>query len=235
MTIALALAFVVVGVWLLGRRSPEHPLMGRWRDAQESSRRGLEDQRSLVEAIASWTEGLRDAISGCSGIEQAILSTGKFSPEVIAPHVNRLVASLRYEPMGTALRRFSADVDHPTCDFVVVALLTAAEHQTRDLSRLLSHLSECARAECDSYLRIWVSRARTRSSVRIISWSVGVFTCGLFVFNRTYLLPYLSPMGAVVGSVVLVIYCVSFVWLHRIAEIDSPRRLLTLPATGGQR
>lgn len=232
LTITISVSLVLIGTLLIWRR--HIPTLGRVKSpaALEIPKRSLEDQRLLVEAIASWTEGLRDAISGSSGIEQAIITTGKFAPEVIAPQVDRLVASLRYESVVTSLKRFSSEVGHPTCDFVVVALVTAAENQTRDLSQLLSHLSECARFECESYLRIWVSRARTRSSVRIIGWSVGVFVTGLFVFNRSYLIPYFSASGTVVALVIVMMFGVSLHWLRRIAQIQSPSRLFDTALSG---
>jgi hypothetical protein len=119
-------------------------------------RRQADDQRALVEAVATWTENLRDTISASSGLEQAIIATELHSPRAISAPTRRLVASLRYGSLEDGLRRFADDVAHPTCDFVVAALITTAQHQTRDLGPLLGHLSDCARAECHLYLRIWV-------------------------------------------------------------------------------
>lgn len=232
-TIALAAFFVGAGLWLAGR----HRI--RWmvrtiRHVRGSRVEGrIEDQRRLVEAIAVWTESLRDAIAGSAGIEHAIIMTGRFSPEAIAPQVSRLVATLRYEPLAVCLKRFAGEVGHPTCDFVVVALVTAAENQTREMAQLLSHLSECARAECESYLRVWVSRARSRSAVRIISWSVIVFIAGLFLFNRAYLQPYASRSGAVFACLVMFVFGVSFHWLRSVARVNAPTRLFSHALAGG--
>lgn len=231
-SIVFAVSLVLGGLWLTGR----HRIGGwsmplQWRKSSRNAGH-LEEQKRLVEAIAAWTEGLRDAISGSSGIEHAIITTGRFAPAIIEPQVSRLVASLRYEPLTLSLKRFANEVGHPTCDFVVVALVTAAENQTRELSLLLSHLSECARSECESYLRIWVSRARSRSAVRIISWSVLIFTAGLFVFNRAYVSPYFSPTGAVVGFTIVVVFAASLAWLRTIARIDVPTRLFSQALTG---
>ena len=115
---------------------------------QSVRRRQADDQRALVEAVATWTENLRDTISGSSGLEQAIIATELHAPRAISAPVRRLVASLRYGSLEDGLRRFADDVAHPTCDFVVAALITTAQHQTRDLGQLLGHLSDCARAEC---------------------------------------------------------------------------------------
>jgi high-affinity Fe2+/Pb2+ permease len=77
------------------------------------------------------------------------------------------------------------------------------------------------------YLRIWVSRARSRTAVRIITGVVVAFIAGLFIFNR----PYLAPFGSLEGLLVLVCICLLFAssiwWLRKIAQIRTPARFLS--------
>jgi Flp pilus assembly protein TadB len=186
-----------------------------------------EDQRVLVEAIASWTESLRDTISAAAGLEQAIIATENHCPRAINEPVQRLVASLRYGTLEDALRRFADDIEHPSCDFVVAALITASTHHSRDVAQLLTHLAECSRSECELYLRIWVSRARTRTSVRIISVTILCFALGLFLFNMNYLRPFFSREGSLVLLVVAVCFGSSLYWMSRIARVEIPGRLLS--------
>jgi hypothetical protein len=190
-------------------------------------KRQADDQRALVEAVATWTENLRDTISASSGLEQAIIATELHSPRAISVPVRQLVASLRYGSLEDGLRRFADDVAHPTCDFVVAALITTAQHQTRDLGQLLGHLSDCARSECHLYLRIWVSRARSRSVVRIITGTVGTFIGGLVLFNRPYLAPFASAEGIVVAFSISLSFGFAIWWLQRIARIPTPARFLS--------
>ena len=194
---------------------------------QSVRRRQADDQRALVEAVATWTENLRDTISASSGLEQAIIATELHAPRAISAPVRRLVASLRYGSLEDGLRRFADDVAHPTCDFVVAALITTAQHQTRDLGQLLGHLSDCARAECHLYLRIWVSRARSRSAVRIITGTVGTFIAGLVLFNRPYLTPFASVEGIGVAVCISLSFGFAIWWLQRIAQIRTPARFLS--------
>lgn len=191
-----------------------------------STSKPAEDQRVLVEAIASWTESLRDTISASAGLEQAIIATENHCPRAIKEPVQRLVASLRYGTLEDALRRFADDIAHPSCDFVVAALITASTHQSRDVAQLLSHLSECSRSECELYLRIWVSRARTRTSVRIISGTILCFALGLFLFNINYLRPFFSREGSLVLVLVAVSFGGSLYWMSHIARVEAPGRLL---------
>lgn len=183
------------------------------------------DHRPIVESVAAWTENLRDAMSAASGLEQAIVATAQHAPVALEAAIQRLIASLRYEPIEIGLRRFADDVSNPTCDFVVAALITASRHQTRDLGQLLTHLSECARAECHLYLRIWVSRARSRTAVRIITSVVSIFILGLLIFDRSYLAPFVSVTGTAVAVAVVASFAFSLVWLMRIAEVRTPDRL----------
>jgi tight adherence protein B len=218
---------VAVGVLIAFRSGGVMPSIKAIMHDQSVRRRKAEDQRALVEAIATWTENLRDTISASSGLEQAIIATEHHSPRAIAPAVQRLVASLRYGNLEDGLRRFADDVSHPTCDFVVAALITSSQHQTRDVGQLLGHLSDCARAECHLYLRIWVSRARSRTAVRIITGAVATFVAGLVVLNPVYLRPFFSMEGALVFVCVLVCFVLALVWMQNIARIRTPARFLT--------
>lgn len=200
------------------------PLLGRVGNARV---RTAPDQRAVVEAIAMWTENLRDTMSAASGLEQAIISTEHHAPRAIAPQVQRLVASLRYGRIDEALRRFADEVAHPTCDFVVAALVAASLHQTRDVALLLGHLADCARSECNLYLRIWVSRARSRAAVRIITAAVGTFVGGLILLNPGYLSPFVSITGLIVLVGVLCCFVGALTWLNSMAAVRTPARFLS--------
>ena len=186
----------------------------------------LTDQRELVEAIASFTEQLRDTVGASAGLEQAIIVTLDSCPEVLEPHVRRLVADMRYGTTEDALRMFAAGVAHPTADFVVAALLAAMQHRTRDLAGLLTQLSSSARAECDLYMRVWVSRARTRSAVRIVACTLGVFCALLLVLDPGYLAPYGTSTGLVALLTTAGGFGIGLYLLDRMARFRPPARLI---------
>lgn len=234
----LVVAGLAIGAGVLvasGRGSRTSGLAARDWLAEVGSRRVSADaeHRRLVEAIAAWTENLRDAVTASSGLEQAILSTGNHCPRAIEEPVARLVASLRYGDLEGSLREFADSVDHPTCDFVVAALVTASRNGARDLAPLLGHLSDCARAESALHLRVWVSRARTRTSVRIVIGAVVVFVGGLVLFNPGYLAPFATPVGAVALSACVVCFAVSLQWMLRISRVAAPARFLKVRQVSG--
>ena len=99
-----------------------------------------------IEAIASWTEQLRDTLAAAAGLEQAILATAPIAPDRSASRSPPWPpASTRASGCPTALRAFAAEAADPAADLVAAALLLAAEQQARDLGQLLSSLADSAR------------------------------------------------------------------------------------------
>jgi Flp pilus assembly protein TadB len=185
-------------------------------------------QHEFIEAIAVFTEQLRDAIMSSSGLEQAIAVAAETSSELIRPQVNRLVAELRYGRVEESLRSFADDLGHPTSDFVVAALLVAVRNETRDLGALLTQLSDAAREECRLHLRVWVSRARMRSSVRIITSCVVGFVTLLLLFDPLYLAVYATREGIIMGAVVTAGFASGLIALNRMSATQDSRRLLAV-------
>jgi tight adherence protein B len=194
--------------------------------ALKSKQRLRRDERGLAEAIATWTEQLRDTLAGAHGLEQAIVATSVHAPFAISSAVSRLSAQIQYGKLSDGLRRFADDVDHPICDFVSAALITATEYQARDLAQLLSHLAQCARDEGRMRTRIWVGRARTRSSVRIISFVVVGFVGALVVFNREYLSVYSSFEGQIILSGIFILFGCALIMLDQFSRIAAPQRFI---------
>lgn len=194
--------------------------------ALKSKQRLRRDERGLADAIATWTEQLRDTLAGAHGLEQAIVATSVHAPGAISSAVSRLSAQIQYGRLSDGLRRFADDVNHPISDFVSAALITATEYQARDLAQLLGKLAQCARDEGRMRTRIWVGRARTRSSVRIISFVVTGFVCALIVFNRDYLGVYSSFEGQIILSGIFVLFGSSLILLDQFSRIATPQRFI---------
>ena len=184
------------------------------------------DERALVEAIAQWTEQLRDTIAGSHGLEQAIVATAAHAPAPLAAPVRRLAAGVAYGRLGAGLRRLADEVAHPTMDFVCAALLAASEHRARELGALLGRLADCARDEGRMRTRVWVGRARTRSAVRIISGVVAAFVLGLLAFHRDYLAVYATWGGQLILCGILAAFVGALVALGRMSHIDVPDRFV---------
>ena len=221
---AVALVTYLLTTWLLV--SVVTGLVVSAVPALKSKQRLRRDERGLADAIATWTEQLRDTLAGAHGLEQAIVATSVHAPLAISSAVSRLSAQIQYGRLSDGLRRFADDVDHPISDFVSAALITATEYQARDLAQLLGHLAQCARDEGRMRTRIWVGRARTRSSVRIITFVVISFVCALVVFNREYLNVYSSFEGQIILSGIFILFGCSLIMLDQFSRIAAPQRFI---------
>jgi len=177
-------------------------------------------------AIASWTEMLRDTMAAASGLEQAIITTAPLAPEPIRPEVCALVTRLQRERLGAALTAFGDDLADPAADLVVVALTLAAGGEASELGDLLTSLAAAARDTASMRLKVDATRARTRTSVRIISAVTIVMALVLVLLNRGYLTPFDSVTGQVVLLGVFACFGAALVWLASMSRFVAPERFL---------
>lgn len=193
--------------------------------------RRARDQRWLVdraEAVAGWTEMLRDTMAAAAGLEQAIVTTAPNAPEAIRPEVSRLARRLgRGERLVDGLRRLADELANPAADLVVAALVTAAQRQARDLVPLLGSLARSTRAEAEMRLRIHASRARLRTATRVVVGTLALFAGGLILFNPRYLAPYRSVEGQLVLLLVGAFLASGYALMQRMARLRPPQRFLT--------
>ncbi len=230
-TLLLLCAGLVVGIGLrllLPLDKVSLHVLSRATQTKDSarSRRRRPAPNEINEAIASWTEQLRDSLGAAGGLESAIMASGELAPRAIKQEVERLAADTKYLGAERALLHFASTLATSQSDLVVAALVTATRFQSRDLVSLLSQLADCAREESKMNLRIWVSRARVRSSVRIVIGSVVVFICGLVVFNRSYLEPFTTPDGAVVLIFLCALFATALWLLTKMARLQAPVRFV---------
>lgn len=180
-----------------------------------------------VEAIASWTEMLRDVLSAASGLEQALIATAELAPAPIAVEVRGLAARLhRGDRLTAALRATAADLNDPTADLVIAALVLAAEHQARRLAELLGSLASTAREQAGMRLRVEAGRARSRTAVRVITATTLAFAVALVVFDRPYLAAYDTATGQAVLLAVGGLFAAGFAWMSRVTATEAPVRVL---------
>ncbi len=189
-------------------------------------RRGM----ARLEALATWTESLRDTIAGAVGLEQAIPASLRAAGPSLRDPLARLVDRLHTRmPMPDALRRFADELDDPGADLIIAALIINARLRGPGLRDLLGALSASVREELDMRRKVNAERRSTRRSAQIVvGVSVGL-ALGLAVFNPGYVHTYDSPLGQLVLAVVVALYAGGFVWMRRLATFETPQRLLLGP------
>ena len=180
-----------------------------------------------VEALAMWTESLRDTIAGAVGLEQAIPSAARTAGPLLAPHLDALMDRVRGRmPLADALQHLADDIDDPSADIIIAALILNAKLRGPGLREVLGALAKSAREEVDMRQRVIAQRAGTRRSVQIIVISVTSVVLGMALFDHHYVQAYDSAVGQVVLLVVVSFFAAGFLWLRKLAEMKTPDRFL---------
>ncbi len=187
---------------------------------------GADDEIAKVEAIATWTEQIRDTMNASAGLQQSLVATAMNGPVVIK---TELAAFARRAPRGDlagALRQLGLDLNHPASDLVIAGLVSATELDAGRLVPLLSRLASSIRDEAQMRVRVEVSRSRVRTSMKIVGFFVLATMLSLVLFGRDLLNGYQTAVGQiwllVVGGVVVLA-----IWATRkLAEIPQPERFV---------
>jgi Flp pilus assembly protein TadB len=180
-----------------------------------------------VEALAGWTESLRDTIAGAVGLEQAIPASARAAAPALRPHLDSLVDRLRARmPLPEALQHLADEIDDASADIIVAALILNARLRGPGLRQVLGALAKSAREEIDMRHRVMAQRSSTRRSVQIVVVVSVAFVLGLAVFNRDFVAPYGTPLGQLVLAGVCGLFALGFWWLRKLSVIETPERFL---------
>ena len=188
-----------------------------------------------LEGLATWTESLRDTIAGAVGLEQAIPASIRVADGSIREPLARLVDRLHTRvPMHVALRRFAEDLDDPSADMIIAALIINSRLRGPGLRDLLGALADSVREELDMRRKINSSRRSTRRSVQIVIAVSVLMAIFLAVLDHRFLEPYDSVFGQLVLAVIVGIYALGIIWLRKLARFDMPQRLLGTASSTAQ-
>ena len=184
-------------------------------------------QIERLEALATWTESLRDTIAGSIGLEQAIKHSVSAAPAILQPQLLRLEGQLRARiPLPQALARYAEEFDDASADLVVAALILNSQLRGPGLGGTLTALANSAREELDMRRRIEEGRRSLRRTALIIVAVTALFAGGLAVFSRAYVAPYSTPVGQVMLAIVLAVFAGGLMWIRQAANLKTPERFL---------
>ncbi len=202
---------------------------GNWRQLFGGTRAAATAVGRL-EALAGWTESLRDMVATGVALPEALPASAAAASPLIAPQLRTLAERLRArEPLEAALRGLAGELDDVSADLVLAALVLNARAQGRQLHAVLSALARSTRSELAVRRAVEAERRATRRGVQIV-FGVTVGTAlGLRLLNPDYLQPYHQVTGQLVLAVVVAVFAVGFVWLNRLARIPVPARFLANP------
>ncbi|CAL9522004.1 hypothetical protein SUDANB171_03839 [Streptomyces sp. enrichment culture] len=180
-----------------------------------------------VEALAGWTESLRDTIAGAVGLEQAIPSSARAAAPALRVPLNNLVDRLRSRmPLPEALQEFAEELDDSSADIIIASLILNARLRGPGLREVLGALAKSAREEVDMRQRVMAQRASTRRSVQIVVGVSVAFPLGLAIFNPGFVEPFGDTLGQAVLAIVCGLFGLGFWWMRRLAKIEVPERFM---------
>jgi Flp pilus assembly protein TadB len=201
-----------------------------------SGQRTHQEYIQRTQAIATWTEMIRDNMAGAAGLGQALQATTVFAPAPIAPEIRRFSARLDHSSLVDALHALGEDLNHPSADLIVVALSNAARLETRELavarkdgqsSPLLSRLATAIRDDVRMRLRVDVGRARIRTSARIVVATTVLTIVFLYLFAGDLLEPYDTLAGQAWMCVVTAVFVLGGWMLSVYGRVQMPERFST--------
>jgi tight adherence protein B len=199
-----------------------------WLPALLGPDRSTARELARTEAVATFTEMLRDTLSAASGIGQAVRSSCAAAPEAIAVEACGLARRIEdQQDLAVALAAFADELHDPTADIIVVCLVHAIRNSAQDLAGLLGSLAITARTHAAQRNRAQAARVQVRTSVRIVTCVTAGMLAGLFVLDRSFLSPYGSASGQFVLACGLALFAAGYAWLWRMAKPRTRRRLLT--------
>ena len=185
-----------------------------------------------LEAVATWTESLRDTIAGSIALEEAIRNTASAAPPTIQGPLQRMVGALAvHVPLPQALAQFAEDFEDESIDLVAAALILNSRLRGPGLVATLTALATSTREELDMRRRIEQERKTLRRDARtIMIWSIG-FAAVLAVFSRSYMTPYATVPGQFMLAIVVGIFVAGLIWMRKLADVRPHERFLIGPTT----
>lgn len=233
---AIAAFFVTVTIWVL---------TGWWAAALAFGavtlrapvwigRRGRHaDELARTQAVATWTESIRDNMAGAAGLEQALQVSVTLAPDPIAAELARFGRRLQRDNLDDSLIALAEDLNDSAADLVVAALVNASRMEVRDLGPLLSRLAASTRAGVGMRQRIEVGRARVQTSARIVVVTTVFTVAFLFMFSRQLLAVYNTTGGQLWLVVVALVFALGGWLLNYYAQLELPARFVARHLTPG--
>ena len=188
-----------------------------------------------VEALANWTELLRDTLSSAAGLEQAVVASTSVAPKALAEPMAALGADLRSrQPFDEAMTALGYRLADPIADQVVVALVNAQRNQAKNLADLLGELAAAARAQVTLAVQVDAERAQHRTTQRGVIGLFFAIAFGLELFEPKFLQPYSTFSGQLVLLVIVAGFAAAFTWMRVITRPKPLPRLLIVDGQEGQ-
>lgn len=170
-----------------------------------------------LQAMEEWTRSLAGILTAGVGLEQALISTLRSTPEAIRPEVTLLASRLRARWVTEdALRAFADELDDATGDLIAGNLILAARRRGAGVASVLEALAESVAADVAARREIEADRAKPRSTARWVT-IITIAVLGFLALTGDYIAPYGSPIGQLLLLLLLGLYVATLLWMRTMA------------------
>lgn len=180
-------------------------------------------------ALEMWIRSLRSIlVSGTdTTLEAALVSSLANTPPAIRPEVSDLAARIQSrQNVSHALVQFSDDLDDPTADTVVAALIMAAQQRSGGLLEILEALSEAVTDEVEARRKIEGAKATPRAAARFLTVGFAAIAGLMALTSPEFLRPYYaSAVGEVLLALIITAYLAVLYLVRRVATVQTKPRL----------
>lgn len=184
-----------------------------------------------LDALAQWTESLRDLAQKGAGLESVIPKTVSTAADVLAPPLRHLSFRLSVRvPLPEALSLLADEVDDAGADLVVAALALSARQRKGQLSRVLSALSSALRDELEARTRVMRERNVVRREAAQVAGLSAVLVLGASIFAPPALPGGASTAAEVLPFLLATAFFFVFSRVRKLAEPESEPRFLSSAA-----
>lgn len=204
-------------------------LVGLWSKLFGSKR--IEDRQiAYLEALVGFTESLRDTVYSGDTLEQALPAATRNASPILRPALVRLVGQMRARvPLEDALLALAAELDDPSADRVIRALMLNVRRRGDQLADVLTGLATTGREEVEMRRQVAAGRTETRRGVQLIIVVTGGIAVFFAVFGHGYAAAYTTPTGQVALAAVAGIFGLGFAWLRKLSTPPHMPALLPRP------
>lgn len=183
-------------------------------------------QLATLEALATWTESLRD-VAQRAGLEQAIPATLPGAPALLRKPLADLVARVDGRvPLPEALTYFAEDLGDRTGDSVVAALSLNARQRAGGLVDILTHLGATTRSELEMRRKVEHQRAAVRRDSQLIAGGVLGMVVVRGVLDPGSVRAFADLSGQLVLLVIAGLFVGSFARMRSLAAPEETHRFL---------
>ena len=181
-----------------------------------------------LEALAHWTEALRDLAQKGSGLESVIPRTVDTASDVLVGPLRLMSRRLSVKvPLPEALSLFADEVDDASADTVVAALALSARQRRGRLSDVLSTLSEALRDELEQRTKVMRERNVIRREAAQVAVLTGVLVTGASLFAPPSLPVDDDGAAQILPLLLAIAFVVVFSRVRKLAEPEPQPRFLS--------